>query len=434
MKLKRPGAPVDVTNLPLEELQVRQSKNRTPVRIEASGWGMMNAIHNAFVNPLLIDRGAGPIALGIFNSGANFFLYSSGFVGPRLAYKAGGLGRAVMGTLFIARFLLILLTAFLWAVPDGAVVPLLVLILLWTAGEGLAVPLWTAFIAGLVPASQRGRWLAMRGTAASAASAGIMIALLILMQFQSKSGAVPFAYTLAAISGLVSLWQLRYLFSANSQPIAKEPQSLRKIPEGRENRRFLGGVFVFWFGAGIVWPILPPYIINDLGAPTAYFAVTAAVAAVSAALVQRRWGRYGDHQGARAMIYFSGFGAAVVPFAWCVAPVYQFGPLIELVASASWPGHTMGLTMRAVELSKTEEDRPTMLAWSALAQGAGACISPLVASVLVHWTGTIPLLLASGVLRIVGSIIISDAEREKWFAGRAPFRLPGRHSVRLSRS
>jgi hypothetical protein len=94
----------------------------------------------------------------------------------------------------------------------------------------------------------------------------------------------------------------------------------------------------------------------------------------------------------------------------------------------------MGLTMRAVELSETEEDRPTMLAWTVLAQGAGACLSPLVASGLVHWTGTIPLLLASGILRIVGSIIISDAEREKWFAGRAPFGLPGRHSVRLSRS
>ena len=112
-----------------------------------------------------------------------------------------------------------------WAVPDRAVAPLLVLVLLWTAGEGLAIPLWTAFIAGLVPASQRGRWLAMRGASASAASAGIMIALLILMQFQSKSGAVPFAYTLAAISGLVSLWQLRFLFSANPQPIAKEPES-----------------------------------------------------------------------------------------------------------------------------------------------------------------------------------------------------------------
>src|SRR6188472_4300276 len=176
MKTKRGRSTEDLSAHTPEERHPRESANRNPVRIEAGGWGMMNAIHNAFVNPLLIDRGAGPIALGIFNSSANLFLYSSGFVGPRLAHKVGGLGRAVIGTLFIARFLLILLTAFLWAVPDGAVAPLLVLILLWTAGEGLAIPLWTAFIAGLVPASQRGRWLAMRGTSASAASAGIMIA------------------------------------------------------------------------------------------------------------------------------------------------------------------------------------------------------------------------------------------------------------------
>ena len=93
----------------------------------------------------------------------------------------------------------------------------------------------------------------------------------------------------------------------------------------------------------------------------------------------------------------------------------------------------MGLTMRAVELSETEEDRPTMLAWTCLAQGAGACMSPLFASGLVHWTGTIPLLLASGILRVIGSVIISEAEREHWFAGRAPFRLPGRQSIKLSR-
>ena len=434
MKIKRGSSTEDLSTLTSDEQHLRRSANRNPVRIEAGGWGMMNAIHNAFVNPLLIDRGAGPIALGIFNSCANLFLYSSGFVGPRLAHKAGSLGRAVIGTLAVARTILIVLTLFLWMVPDGAVVPLLVLILLWTAGEGLAVPLWTAFIAGLVPASQRGRWLAMRGVSASVASAGIMIALLILLQFRDKSAAVPFAYTLAMIAGLVSLTQLRLLFRRNPQPSPREPQSLRKIPEGRARRRFLGGVFVFWFGAGIVWPILPPYIINDLGAPTAYFAFVAAVAAITGALVQRSWGRYGDQQGPRAMIFFSGFGAAVVPFGWCIAPVYQFGPFIEMIASASWPGHTMGLTMRAVELSDTEEDRPTMLAWTALAQGAGACLSPLVASGLVHWSGTILLLAASGVLRIVGSVIISEAEREGWFAGRGPFRNAGRRPAQQSAS
>ena len=74
------------------------------------------------------------------------------------------------------------------------------------------------------------------------------------------------------------------------------------------------------------------YIINDLGAPTAYFAFVSAVAAITGALVQRSWGRYGDHQGPKAMIFFSGalFGLAivVVQCAACSA--------VQPAARASW--------------------------------------------------------------------------------------------------
>jgi MFS family permease len=195
---------------------------------------------------------------------------------------------------------------------------------------------------------------------------------------------------------------------------------LRSFPPGRERRRFLGGVFIVWFGAGFVWPILPPYIIDHLGAPTAYFAFVGVLSAVVTAVVQRRWGHHGDQQGARAMVFYSGIGASAVPALWALVPIYQIGPLVEVVASSCWPGHTLGLTMRAVELAESDDDRPSMIAWTSLAQGAGACISPLVASVLVSTTGAVALLIVSAVLRWVGTIIISEAEHEGWFRGRGP--------------
>jgi len=306
--------------------------------------------------------------------------------------------------------------------PEGAVIPVLLLALIWTAGEGLVLPLWTAFYAGLVPPSLRGRWLAMRGVASAGAAAGIMLALLIVMQFTTRTAALPFAYTISTLAGIMSLLQIRKLFSLNPQGEPPKPRSLRTFPPGRERRRFLGGVFTFWFGAGIVWPILPPYIIHELGAPTSYFALVSAVAAISSALVQRRWGRHGDQHGARAMTFFAGIGASLVPFLWAFAPVYYLGVLIEVVASSCWPGHSMGLTMRSIELSDTEEERPTMLGWMSLAQGAGASLSPLVASVLVIWTGAIPLLFASAALRWIGTLVISEPEREGWFRGRGPVR------------
>jgi MFS family permease len=242
------------------------------------------------------------------------------------------------------------------------------------------------------------------------------------MQFTTRSAALPFAYTIATMAGVFSLLQIRKLFTLNPQAAPPKPRSLRNIPSGRERRRFLGGVFTFWFGAGIVWPILPAYIIQDLNAPTSYFALVSAVSAVTSALVQRRWGRHGDQFGPRAMVFFAGIGASLVPFLWALAPVYMLGVLIEIVASSCWPGHSMGLTMRSIELSETEEERPTMLGWMSLSQGAGASLSPLVASVLVGWTGAIPLLIASAILRWVGTLVIAEPEKDGWFRGRGPVR------------
>jgi MFS family permease len=405
-----------------DEQVLRRNESRRPMRTEAGGFGMMLNIHGSMINPLLLERGAGSLTLGVYNSLASLALYSSGFLGPRAAYAIGNVGETILTILIIFRLILIALTALLWIVPDGAVVPILVLALLWTMGEGLVLPLWTAFIAGLVPPSLRGRWLALRGVASALSAAGVLIALLIVMQFTSREAAIPFAYTVATMAGVLSLYQIRTLLHINPQPAPAKPQSLRSIPAGREKRRFLGGVFTFWFGAAMMGPLLVPYIMNELNGPTAYFAASAAVGTIAVAFSQRRWGRYVDQNGARATGFYAGLGVTAIPLFWIFAPFYWLGLFFELIASYSWPGHSMSLTMRSIEFAETEEERPTLLAWTSMAQGAGAFVSPLVASVLVGFTGYIPLFIASGVFRLVGTIILSEAERENWFRGLSPFR------------
>lgn len=405
-----------------EEQALVRNESRTPMRTEAAGFGMMLNIHGSMINPLLIERGAGPGMLGIFSSLASVALYSSGFLGPRAAHALGNAGKAIMAILIGFRLVLIALTALLWVMPEGAVVPILVLALVWTAGEGLVLPLWTAFIAGLVPPSLRGRWLALRGVAAALSASGVMLALLIVMQFTSREAAIPFAYTVATMAGILSLWQVRTLLHINPQGVPPKPQSLRTIPPGRERRRFLGGVLTFWFGAGMMGPILVPYIMKELNGPTAYFAASAAVATITIAFAQRKWGRFADISGSKAMGFYSGIGVAFIPIWWALTPVYWLGLIFEIIGSASWPGHSMSLTLRSIELADSEEARPAMLAWTSMAQGAGACLSPLVAAGLVGFTGYIPLFLASAFFRMLGTIILSEPERERWFRDRIPFR------------
>jgi hypothetical protein len=106
------------------------------------------------------------------------------------------------------------------------------------------------------------------------------------------------------------------------------------------------------------------------------------------------------------MLFISGLGTAVVPLLWALTPVYWIGFLVELIAASSWPGHMLGLTIRSVDLAENEGARPQMLAWTSLAQGAGASVSPLVASVLVGYTVTISILVVAAVFRLGATFLL----------------------------
>jgi MFS family permease len=185
-----------------------------------------------------------------------------------------------------------------------------------------------------------------------------------------------------------------------------KPRSVRSLPLDPEARRFLKGVVCFWFGAGLIWPVLPPYIIEELHAPTAYFAMVAVLSAAVGVVVQRMWGRLADEAGAQRILLIGGIGAGIVPTLWGLIPVYWLGFAVEIIASSCWPGHMMGLTLRSTELAEHDTDRPNLLAWTNLAQGAGSFLSPLIASVLVGFVGTIPLLVASSVIRLAATFVI----------------------------
>jgi MFS family permease len=376
------------------------------VQIEAACWGILSAINGSLINPLLISRGASALALGVYNSGANFFGFGSGWVGPRLASRMGSVRRATLACLLAARLIFLTLPLVLVLTERGAVWLLVGLVLVWAAGEGLALPLWTAFLTGLASPQERGRWLAMRATAATAASALVMLVLAVLLRIAPREQILPLAYGLASVAGLLSLAQLRLLFLRAPEPPLPAPRSIRALPDGPA-RRFLGGVLVFWFGAGLIWPVVPAYIIKELGAPTAYFAAAAVVAAGTGVLIQRRWGWLADNHGASRVLLLGGIGAGIVPALWALTPTYWLGFGIEVIAAAAWPGHTMGLTLRSVELAEHEADRPNLLAWTSLAQGTGAFFSPLIASVLVGVTGAVPLLFASAAIRLGATAVLA---------------------------
>ena len=381
------------------------------VRIEAGAWGIMKALSDAFVSPLLISRGAGPLALGIFNSGANLFGFGSGWFGPRIAARTKSVRKTTLICLLLGRLVFLSLALYLIFSDNVTVPAIIAFVLAWGVGEGLVLPLWSSFIAGLVGPGERGRWLAMRGTAATLSTVPVLASVVLLFIFASREQALPIAYLVASVSGLTSLVMIARIFRSAGEGPIPPVRSFRSLPDEPGARRFLVGVSVFWFGAAFVWPVLPAYILNELHAPTAYFAISQLMAAIAGVFIQRKWGKLGDDQGAKRVLLLSGIGASMVPALWGLVPVWWLGFAVEIIGYFGWPGHMLGLTLRSVELAKHEHDRSSIMGWTNLAQGGGACISPLIAAWLVMQTGAVPILFLSAILRICGVLIMAAPER-----------------------
>lgn len=386
---------------------------RRRVQAEAGAWGVLGALHTAFVGTLLLSRGAGPLALGVYNSGINLFGLGAAWLGPLLAVRLGGVAPATLLPLVVARLIFVAVPLLIAFTSDSAL-PILIAVLVASAsGEGVALPLWTAFLASLAAPAERGRWLAWRATVAARAAACVLVPMLILLCLGSTEGVLFAAFALAAVAGVAGVVQMRALFRAMSPPPVPATESVLLACGGRE-RRFMAGVFCFWFGSALNRPVLPSYIVDGLHAPPAFFAATAAVAALTAVLVQPWWGRFGDARGAQAVLGLSGLGAGTAPLLWSIVPVFWLGLPVEIVASGCWLGHLYGLTLGAMALAPDDAQLPGVVARTYLAQGTAAALAPLVAVAVVEPVGTSPLLVTSGLICLGATGLIIGGPEEAW--------------------
>src|SRR3954464_11204682 len=101
------------------------------VQVEAGPYGILKSLNDAFVSPLLISRGAGPLALGVYNSGANLFGFGSGWLGPRFAAHAGSVRRMTLIGLVFGRIAFLTLALLILFLPDLSASMLIPLMFAW---------------------------------------------------------------------------------------------------------------------------------------------------------------------------------------------------------------------------------------------------------------------------------------------------------------
>jgi MFS family permease len=363
--------------------------------------GTATAAHQSFFIPLLVQLGIGSLALGIYTAFNGLLTNVSGLAGGALSRRvpnrrtvaalSSGLGRA--GFALIAVLLLV--------GGDSASTILLMAIALAAATLiGLGLPTTTTIVADAVNPRERGTFFANRLLASGIGAAVVAIGIAVLLRQLAFPNGFTITYVLAALAGagsVISLLSLRRVRRARVPARAGIEQTggLRGISPLMWRYSF--ATFVLWFGAGMVAPVLTPYILEDLGASPSFMGLMTAVNSVVALSIQRFWGRRVDRLGAYGTVVVCTFIVSWLPVLYALTPTYWLALLFEVVSGVGWAGYALGSLNYAIEVAPHEE-RARYQSIANAAGGVGVFLGPLVAAALLSFLAPqVVLLLAGGV-------------------------------------
>jgi MFS family permease len=364
--------------------------------------GTATAAHQSFFIPLLVQLGIGSLALGIYTALNGLLANASGLAGGALSRRvpnrrtvaalSSGLGRLGFG--LIAVLLLV-------QGDDAGTILLMAIALASAALIGLGLPTTTTIVADAVNPRERGTFFANRLLASGIGAALVAIGIAALLGQLAFPNGFTIAYALAALAGagsVVSLLSLRRVRRTRVPARAGLDPSggLRGISPVMW--RYAFATFVLWFGAGMVAPVLTPYILEDLGASPSFMGLMTAVNSVVALSIQRFWGRRVDRLGAYQTVIICTFIVSWLPVLYALTPTYWLALLFEVVSGIGWAGYALGSLNYAIEVAPQEE-RARYQSIANAAGGIGVFLGPLVAAALLSFLAPQVVLLLAGAVR-----------------------------------
>lgn len=375
---------------PVERPAPRRRRRRFTDRrfLTAEGFfsGTTTSAHNSFFLPLLVQLGTSSLALGIYTALNGLLTNATGLAGSVIsrhlpnrrlfAAVSSGLGRA--GLLLIALLLLI-------SGKDTSSTLLIVIALASATLIGLGLPILTTIIADAVNPRERGDFFATRLIASGVGAVIISLGIATLLRQLDFPTGYTIAYLIAGAGGIGSFISIMSLRRVTNLPA---PASTGGTPFSGLRTisplmwRYAGASFILWFGAGMVGPVLIPYLIDDLGASSSFIGIMTAVNALVAISIQRFWGRRVDRVGSFNTLQITTLTVATLPLLYALTPTYWLALLFEVVSGVGWAGYALGNVNYALEVASHEE-RTRYTSIANAAAGIGVFLGPLTAAALL---------------------------------------------------
>lgn len=407
-----------------------EARNIRLLYLDIAWWGVATGTYLSYLTVFAARLGASNFWIGLLSAGpalvSIFWLLPAG----RLVEHQTRQMPLLIRSMFISRFFVLLMALAPWISPDHGGELLAVLVTVQAIPSGIVNVAFTAMLPDAVSTEHLGPVVSVRNAIMAVTSTlGTLVSVPLLAW-----APFPANYQAVMAIGFVSSYLSAYYVSQVQVPDRvvpeasvrsrsnRRPLSFRAVHEVWQGQQeyawYVVAAFIFHMGLYGAIPLFSIYWVRELLLSDAWISALTVVWNASSTLASLAAPALIRRQGNRRVLAWSSAALALYPIGTALSrSVY---PLLPLALAGGVVGALMGITLfnRLIEVAPPARRASYVGLYNAAINGAifGA---PLVSTSLANVWGVAPLMIASGVVRIVGGLMFLIRGKGRSDAGAA---------------
>lgn len=232
--------------------------------------------------------------------------------------------------------------------PRGPWAPwaLLAAVTVFASFGAFAVPAWQSLMSDYIPVRRRGAYFGWRNRLQGLVTVGVSVAAGLVLHAAGERELEGFLFLFAfAMLCRLYAWacvrRMEEPFRKTSHDVYFSFFAFLRQIRTSNFARFVLFVSLFSFSANLSGPLIPVFLLRDLGFDYATYMIVMTTATLAGFLGQGFWGKFGDLDGNVKALRRAGWAIAVTPLLWMVSrePGWLF--FVQLFAGCAWGGFNL---------------------------------------------------------------------------------------------
>lgn len=275
----------------------------------------------------------------------------------------------------------------------------------------IAMPAWSAFAAEFVPERMRGRYFSSRNFIRQVADLGTApIVGLIIYRMGGLSGwqvAWLLSFLLASVSSAF-YWRIprESNFGVTASPIEHaRPRQPAAVLRDRNLFWLVVTTAFFQLSVMLAGPFFSVYLVEHLGASTAWVGITFAAMPLAGIISQPLLGRLNDRYGPKWLLVVSSLLLPIAPWLWMIASQPWHVIFINAIAGVLWAANLLAVFNVVLQMAPPDK-RPSYTGWQQAGVFFASFVGPLVGGFLIGAVGFQVVFFVSGAGRLVAALAL----------------------------